>query len=89
MHVIFDVALTVHLKLWRPQGTEAMATAVGEAMRDGDITPADVEVAEVHDCFTIAELMMYEAAGFAEQGQGAELLLSGRTTLEDTAWRLG
>ncbi|MCZ6629321.1 MAG: hypothetical protein O7E56_13955 [SAR324 cluster bacterium] len=56
--------------------------AVQEAMSDGSITPSDVQVAEVHDCFTIAELLMYEAIGFAEQGKGAELVLSGRTTLE-------
>jgi acetyl-CoA acyltransferase len=36
----------------------------------------------VHDCFTIAELLMYEAIGLAEQGTGKELLLSGRTSLE-------
>jgi acetyl-CoA acyltransferase len=36
----------------------------------------------VHDCFTIAELMMYEAIGFAEPGKGMELMKSGRTSLE-------
>lgn len=61
-------------------GTAAAAAA--EAMQDGGITPQDVQVAEVHDCFTIAELMMYEAIGFAEQGKGKALLLSGRTSLE-------
>ncbi|MCZ6644752.1 MAG: hypothetical protein O7B79_00790 [SAR324 cluster bacterium] len=61
---------------------DTAAGAVQEAMSDGSITPSDVQVAEVHDCFTIAELLMYEAIGFAEQGKGAELVLSGRTTLE-------
>jgi len=41
-----------------------------------------VQVAEVHDCFTIAELLMYEAIGWAEPGQGIDLLLAGRTSLE-------
>lgn len=61
---------------------DTAAAASREAMQDAGITPDDVQVAEVHDCFTIAELMMYEAIGFAEQGQGMELILSGRTSLE-------
>ena len=61
---------------------DTAAAAAGEALRDGGMTPQDVQIAEVHDCFTIAEIMMYEAVGFARQGEGKELLLSGRTTLE-------
>jgi acetyl-CoA acyltransferase len=61
---------------------DTTAAAAGEAMQDAGITPQDVQVAEVHDCFTIAELMMYEAIGLAEPGTGKELLLSGRTSLE-------
>jgi acetyl-CoA C-acetyltransferase len=53
-----------------------------EALRDAGLAPADVQVAEVHDCFTIAELMMYEAIGWAEPGRGMDLIRSGRTTLE-------
>ena len=61
---------------------DTAAAAVGEALQDGGIAPQEVHIAEVHDCFTIVELMMYEAIGLAEQGQGKDLLLSGRTTLE-------
>ena len=61
---------------------DTTAAATAEAMRDGGLTPQDVQVAEVHDCFTIAELLMYEAIGWAEQGKGIDLLLSGRTSLE-------
>ncbi len=64
---------------------DTAALASQEAMRDGGITHGDVRVAEVHDCFTIAELMMYEAVGWAEPGKGAELVLSGRTSLEGKA----
>ncbi|MCH8843769.1 MAG: hypothetical protein IID61_12465 [SAR324 cluster bacterium] len=56
--------------------------ATGEALSDADLAPWDVQVAEVHDCFTIAELMMYEAVGWAEPGKGKELVLSGDTSLE-------
>ena len=41
----------------------------------------DIDVAEIHDAFTIAELMYYEAFGFCERGRGHELLASGRTSL--------
>lgn len=61
---------------------DTVAAAVGEALRDAGIGPTDVQVAEVHDCFTIAELLMYEAIGWAPQGKGMELMVSGRTSLE-------
>jgi len=61
---------------------DTAAAAAKEAMRDAGIKPDDVQVAEVHDCFTIAELLMYEAVGWAEQGKGIELIHSGRTSLE-------
>ena len=40
-----------------------------------------VDVAEIHDAFTIAELMYYEAFGFCERGHAYELLDSGATSL--------
>lgn len=61
---------------------DTTAAATGEALRDAGLAPEDVQVAEVHDCFTIAELLMYEAIGWAEQGKGADLVRSGRTSLE-------
>lgn len=61
---------------------DTAAAATGEALRDAGMTPQDMQVAEVHDCFTIAELLMYEAIGWAEQGRGCDLVLSGRTSLE-------
>ena len=61
---------------------DTAAQASAEALRDAGIGPDDVQVAEVHDCFTIAEVLMYEAVGWAQPGKGAELVRSGRTTLE-------
>ena len=46
------------------------------------IKPSDVDVAEVHDCFTIAEMMAYEDLGFAEPGQGKELIRNKETYKE-------
>ena len=41
----------------------------------------DLDVAEVHDCFAVTELMMYEAIGLAEPGKGAEFFRSDATRL--------
>lgn len=46
------------------------------------VTPKDIDVAEVHDCFTIAEMMAYEDLGFAEPGQGKELIRNKETYKE-------
>ena len=43
--------------------------------------PEDIDVAEVHDAFTIAELLYYEAFGFCERGDAVGLLESGATSL--------
>ena len=40
----------------------------------------DLDVVEVHDCFTIAELLIYEAMGLAEKGQGASVIADGVST---------
>jgi acetyl-CoA acyltransferase len=56
--------------------------AATEAYADAGITADDVQVAEVHDCFAIAEVLMTEALGFAERGKGTELAASGATAID-------
>jgi acetyl-CoA C-acetyltransferase len=46
------------------------------------VTPDDIDVAEVHDCFTIAELMAHEDLGFCKAGMGGKLAESGETRLD-------
>jgi len=45
-----------------------------QAYEMADLQPADIRVAEVHDCFTIAEIMAYEDLGFCERGEGGKLI---------------
>jgi acetyl-CoA C-acetyltransferase len=45
------------------------------------VTPEAIDVAEVHDCFTIAELIAYEDLGFCQAGKGGALAESGETRL--------
>ena len=52
-----------------------------QAYEESDIGPEDVDVAEVHDAFTIAELLYYEALGFCGRGDAAKLLEDGETSI--------
>ena len=51
------------------------------AYRAAGISPSDVDVLELHDAFSMAELMYYEALGLCGRGEAADLLASGRTRL--------
>ncbi|AGN02265.1 3-ketoacyl-CoA thiolase [Salinarchaeum sp. Harcht-Bsk1] len=54
--------------------------AAAEAYEDAGIGPDDVGVAEVHDCFTIAEVLALESLGFYEPGEGIGAARRGETT---------
>ena len=54
-------------------------TAAEAAYKQAGITVKDVQFAEVHDCFTIAEVMAVEALGFAKQGEGRKLYQTKQT----------
>lgn len=56
---------------------EGPRRAISGALEAAGVTLDDIDVAEVHDCFTIAELMIYEAMGLADPGKGVEALDSG------------
>lgn len=58
------------------------ARAAAEAYRDAGIGPAEVGVAELHDCFSITEIQLYEALGFAPDGRGTDLLKDGATEID-------
>ena len=55
--------------------------AAAQAYQMAGITPQDVQVAEVHDCFTIAEIIATEDLGFFEPGEGPRAVDEGRTAL--------
>jgi acetyl-CoA C-acetyltransferase len=59
-------------------GLTCAQQAAKEAYEMAGIGPEDVDVAEVHDCFTIAELMAYEDLGFAAPGEGSHLIMGPR-----------
>jgi len=56
----------------------ATKLAAEKAYAEAQITPSDIDVAEIHDAFTSVELLSYESLGFAEEGKGADLIRSGK-----------
>ena len=60
---------------------EITARAARQAYEQAGVGPQEVDVVELHDAFTIAELLYYEALGLAAPGEAVPLLRSGATRL--------
>ncbi len=58
------------------------AEAVKKIFNKTGLTLKDIDFAEVHDCFTIAELLIYEALGLCDEGKALELLEQGYTNVD-------
>ncbi len=58
---------------------DATRRAAEEAFREARVERKEISLLEVHDCFTIAELLALEDLGFAGDGEAAALTLSGAT----------
>jgi acetyl-CoA acyltransferase len=61
-------------------GADMSRTAAQLAYEQAQVAPADVDVIELHDCFSANELITYEALGLAEEGHGHELVEREATT---------
>ncbi|HLJ14387.1 MAG TPA: thiolase domain-containing protein [Bryobacteraceae bacterium] len=59
----------------------AVKSAAEKAYRMAGLGPNDIQFAEVHDCFTIAEVVATEDLGFVKKGEGGPYALAGRTCL--------
>lgn len=60
----------------------AAKNAAKQAYEMAGVKPGEVDFAEVHDCFTIAEIIAYEDLGFCKRGQGGHFVESGETKLK-------
>jgi acetyl-CoA C-acetyltransferase len=60
---------------------KAARLAAKQAYDMASVKPDEVDVAEVHDCFTIAEIIAYEDLGFCKHGEGGKLVEEGVTAL--------
>ncbi len=73
---------TISLANRRDLGELSAVRLAGErAYEMADRTPKDIHLVEVHDCFTIAEIMATEALGFFERGEGGKAVEQGLTSL--------
>jgi acetyl-CoA C-acetyltransferase len=79
-----SVQVSDFMPLSRRESTEfgGARLAWQRGLNEARLTLDDLALVETHDCFTIAELMQYEAMGLAERGQGARVILDGVTTKE-------
>jgi acetyl-CoA C-acetyltransferase len=59
----------------------AVRSSAEQAYRMAGVRAADIQFAEVHDCFTIAEILAYEDLGFVPKGEGGPYAQSGATCL--------
>jgi acetyl-CoA C-acetyltransferase len=75
---------TDHIGLYERESlTSLQATRIAakEAYKMANVRPQDVDVAEMHDCFTIAEIIAYEDLGFCGPGEGGKFIESGAPML--------
>ncbi|NIM89642.1 MAG: acetyl-CoA acetyltransferase [Candidatus Aminicenantes bacterium] len=63
-------------------GLAVARQASEQAYKMAGVTQKDIDVAEVHDCFTISEIIAYEDLGFAKPGEGKDLIKSKETYKE-------
>ena len=61
---------------------EGCSLAWSRALKAAGVNLSELSFAEVHDCFTIAELLVYEAMGIVPEGQGARAIAEGTVTKE-------
>ena len=63
-------------------GLTVAMEAANTAYKMAGVSPKEIDVAEVHDCFTIAEMMAYENLRFAKPGEGKDLIRAKETYKE-------
>jgi acetyl-CoA acyltransferase len=61
-------------------GADMSRHAAFEVYEQADIGPEDIDVIELHDCFSVNELLTYEALGLCAHGEGGKLIDAGDTT---------
>ena len=61
-------------------GADMSRTAAGQALEEAELEVSEVDVVELHDCFSANELITYEALGLADEGEGHKLVEAEATT---------
>ncbi len=74
-----DPLLKADRNVLKPEGAYS---AMNKAYKMAGVTPADVNVAEIHDCFTVMAAIGTEVIGKAEYGKGAKYWVDGRAKVD-------
>ena len=61
---------------------DATKKAAERAYDESGVTPGDVDLAEIHDSYTVAEILAVEDLGFTEKGNGGEFVAEGRASVD-------
>lgn len=62
-------------------GLRATVTAAEKAFKMAKVDQSQLDVADVHDCFTIAEILAYEDLGFCKRSEGGHMIEDGQTEI--------
>ena len=84
VHIIGSGQASDTIGLYERQSLTSLAAAkiaAKQAYEMAGVKPEEIDLAEVHDCFTIAEIIAYEDLGFCKIGEGGKLVESGETKL--------
>jgi len=84
VHIIGSGQASDTIGLYERESFTSLAAAklaAKKVYKMADVKPEDIDVAEVHDCFTIAEIIAYEDLGFCKLGKGGEFVEDGKTKL--------
>ncbi|MEU2211620.1 lipid-transfer protein [Streptomyces hygroscopicus] len=76
----FESSFSAETDCMRIVGSHMSQEAADRAYREAGIRPEEVDVCELHDCFSTNEIITYEALGFAEEGKGHLLVEREATT---------
>jgi acetyl-CoA C-acetyltransferase len=63
-------------------GLPSAEAAASQAYEMAGVGPEDIKIAQVHDCFTIAEIMAYEDLGFCKKGEGGKFISERQSYLD-------
>ncbi len=84
VHISASEVATDTLALYQRESfttLSAVTRAANKAYSKANITPSGIDVAEIHDCFSIAEVIATEDLGFSKNGKGAEDIAEDKFTL--------
>lgn len=79
VNIANTVANIPSLTTWVP-----LKEAAQIAYKNAKVSPKDIDYAELHDCFTISEIIEYEDLGFTEKGEGGKFIEEGQSDIGGT-----